>query len=341
MTNATQERGKNKTHQGVWIFAEHKDGHLHEVALELLNKGRELADQLETDLSAVLLGYQVEGFAPQLSACGADRVYLSDDPLLENYHNEAHVSVLERLIKTYHPEILLLGATMVGLDLAPSLAARMNTGLAAHCIDLELDREGHLVQIVPAVGVATAWKILCPEHYPQMATVRPGTFSVREVPDTRDSQIVAFPAEINPDQLRMEILEQGPLYSAEDLQLENAKVAVAGGAGIGGIEGWQLIEQLAEVLGGMVGATRPAVDEGWASLSQMIGHSGKTVSPKLYLGVGISGDMLHMVGIKDAQVAIAINNDPKAPIFQEVDFGIVGDFRKIVPLLIRELGGEL
>lgn len=340
MTNTPESEANNKKHRGVWVFAEHKYGHLQKVGLELLSKGRELASILNTDLSAVLVGHQVEGFTAQLSACGANRIYLVDDPLLEAYQNDSYLPILQGLVETYHPEILLMGATMVGLDLAPSLAARLNTGLAAHCIDLDVDEEGHLAQIVPAVGAAAAVTILCPEHYPQMATIRPGTFPVKEV-SVRDCQVIKVPAELSPDQVRTTVLDQGPLYTSDERQLETAKITVAGGAGIGGKEGWQLLEQLADAMGAMVGATRPAVDEGWANLSQMIGHSGKTVKPKLYIGFGISGDMLHMVGIKDAQVAVAINKDPRAPIFQEVDFGIVGDYRKIIPLLIQELGGGM
>lgn len=340
MKNESEGRVNQKKYGGVWVFAEQKEGHLHKVALELLSKAREIADKLETELSAVLLGYQVESCTKQLFTCGADRVYLVDDPLLDIYQNDAYLPVIHRLVEAYNPEILLLGATMIGLDLAPSLAARLETGLAAHCIDLDVDGDRHLAQVVPAVGVASAVTILCPEHYPQMATVRPGTFPVEEFPN-REGQVIRVSAELHPNQVRTTVVEQGTLYTAEDRQLETSKIAVVGGAGIGSEEGWHLLEQLADTLGGMIGATRPAVDDGWASLSQMIGHSGKTVKPKLYIGIGISGDMLHMVGVKDAQVAVAINNDPRAPIFKEVDFGIVGDYRKVLPLLIRELGGEL
>jgi electron transfer flavoprotein alpha subunit len=329
-------RVSQKQYRGVWVFAEQNDGQLVDVTLELLGKGRELADKLMTDLAGVLLGYQVEHCTERLFACGADRVYMVDNPLLETYQADAYVPVLQRLVEEHQPEILLLGATGVGLDLAPCLAARLETGLSAHCIDLDVDEAGRLVQVVPAFGQACAATILCPERYPQMATVRPGTFPISLCPG-RKGEIIKVSAGLSADQVRTVVVERGTTASSEGAQLEKAEIVVAGGAGIGSVEGWRLLEQLADALGGTVGASRPAVDEGWASLDRMIGHSGKRVRPKLYIGVGISGDMLHMIGMKDAQVAVAINSDPRAPIFQQVDIGIVGDYRKILPLLMQEL----
>ncbi len=329
----------DKPYRGIWVFAEQEDGALADVGLELVGKARELAGRLETGVAAVVLGSGVEACAERLLAGGADRVYLVDDPLLDVYRSDAYVPVLQRLVEAYRPEILLLGATGVGLDLAPCLAARLGTGLSAHCIDLDVDETGHLVQIVPASGQACAATIVCPAHYPQMATVRPGTFPIRTFPG-RMGEVLRVPAELSSGAVRTLVVERGAVPASEGTRLEKAEIVVAGGAGVGGKEGWELVRALAAALDGAVGASRPAVDEGWAGLDQMIGHSGRRVRPRLYIGVGISGDMLHMIGMKDAQVAVAINTNAHAPIFQQVDFGIVGDYHKILPVLIRELGGQ-
>ncbi len=325
-----------KEYQGVWVFCEHRNGQLSSVTLELLSKGRLLADILTTDLVAVILGFQITGCQEQVFEFGVDRVYIADDPQLEFYQSDAYVPVLHRLVEQHRPEMLILASTDIGLDLAPCLAARLNTGLSAHCIDLEVDEIGHLVQIIPAFGMASVVKILCPDHYPQMATVKPGSFQIIKRQSTR-RDVIRTTIGVREDQVRITIIEDGILLNNEATDLKSAEVVVVGGAGICSREGWDLLEQLAGELGASIGATRPTVDEGWAHLSQMIGHSGKSVQPKLYIGVGVSGDMLHMIGMKNAGIAVAINIDPHAPVFQQVDFGLVGDYRKILPLLIHAL----
>jgi electron transfer flavoprotein alpha subunit len=324
----------------IWVFCEQQHDHLARVGLELVSKANQLAEKINGRVEAVVLGHHIhERDLRHLLRCGADLVLAVDDPLLEVYQCDGYVDILYDLVTEHYPEILLLGATDLGLDLAPALAARLDTGLSAHCIDLDIDEDGRLVQIVPAYGQACVATILCLDRTPQMATVRPGSFPICEG-NGETGQVRWVRANLEPEQLRAIVVEHDILPATAAMELESAEIVVAGGAGIGSQDGWQLVIELADALGGSVGATRPAVDEGWLGLDRMIGHSGRYVHPELYLGVGISGDMLHMVGMKDAHLAVAINKDPHAPIFNQVDYGIVGDYREIVPLLIRALKRE-
>jgi electron transfer flavoprotein alpha subunit len=319
------------------MIVEHTAGQLTTLAFELTSKGRELADRRGAELAAVLLGSDLaEELGDQLVASGVDKAYLIDNPVLEVYRDDAYVSVLAPLVQEHGPEIVLLGATGLGLSLAPALAARLCTGLSAHCIDLDLDEKSQMVQLVPAVGQACVARILCADHRPQIATVRPGSFARSEMTGHQGSTI-RLGLDLSLDVQRVIVVEQGSVCAGKAGRLTEAEVVVAGGAGIGSAEGWALLEELTKLLGGAVGATRPAVDSGWASQEQMIGHSGVSVCPEVYIGVGISGDMLHMIGVLDAKKIIAINRDPHAPIFQQADIGFVSDYREILPGLIREL----
>ena len=240
------------------------------------------------------------------------------------------------MIRQEQPEIFLLPATSLGADLAARVAARVHTGLSAHCTQLDINDRGELMQVVPAFGGKVMATILCPHHRPQMATVRPGVFR-RSEPRKGKGKVERILVEIEAADLKQKVIrvewEKKP-----DRTVEDAEVVVAGGAGIGNPDDWVWIERLADALHGAVGGTRPPLDEGWISEEQMIGQSGKTIRPKLYIGIGISGVIQHVVGIQDAKVIIAVNNDPKAAIFQSADLGAVADFRKITPLLIEELG---
>lgn len=322
----------------LWVFAEQRDGVLAGVVLEILGRARELADLCGRPLEALLLGEGVESLSEELIRHGADTVYLADHPLLARYTGDAYTAVVSALARERAPDVFLVGHTAIGRDLAPRVAAELGTGLSAHVTGLELGEDGLLRQIVPAFGGRGMCAILCPERRPQMATVRPGVFP-RPVPrGERRGRIVRVPVEIDPQAIRTRFLEFVP-QPAATRSLVEAEIVVAGGAGMGDREGWKLIERLAEVLGAAVGGTRPPLDAGWISEGQMIGQSGVTVRPRLYIGAGISGEMQHTVGIRDAGVVVAINSDPQARIFQEADFGIVGDARRILPLLIRALGG--
>ncbi len=325
--------------RALWVICEQRGGVLQPVSLEILGRARQLADQQGTVVEALLLGFQVQGLAGQLLDCGADTVYLVDDPLLADYSSDGYATVIERLVRERQPNILLLGHTAIGRDLAPIVAARLDTGLSAHVTALEVDEAGLLRQIVPAFGGRGMCAILCPTARPQMATVRPGVLPKPAGDRGRTGRIVTVAANLDPAAVRMRTLEVVPQEVAT-AKLTEAEVVVAGGAGMGDREGWKLIEQLAATLGAAVGGTRPPLDEGWIGEGQMIGQSGVTIRPKLYIGAGISGEMQHTVGLRDAGVVVAINSDCKARIFQEADFGLVGDALKLLPLLIEALAAK-
>lgn len=328
-----------KDYSGIWVFAEQRAGELHEVSLELLGKAKELAGHANKAVTAILLGYNVKPLAQNLINYGADSVLLADEPSLEKYRLLPYSLVIEDLIREYEPQILLMGATAMGVELAPRVAAKVRTGLSAHCVDLKLDEEGRLLQVVPGWGGGVIATIACPDHRPQMATVMPGTMKAQS-PEQRSGEVKAIDVDLPEKNLGPEVLEV-KREKPEGLPLEKADVVVAGGWGIGGQEDWKLLEELAGVLGGAVGATRPPVDEGWAREGQMIGQSGKTVRPTLYIGVGISGVMHHVVGMDQSKHIVTINTDPKADIFETSDVIVVEDFRKILPKLIEKIRSRL
>lgn len=314
---------------------EQEEGCLSEVSLELLTAARCLAEKRPMGICAVLLGDGMEALAETLPGYGADRVILADHPGLRHYLAIPYTGIISRLVLERKPDIFLLPATWIGSDLAPRIAARVDTGLSAHCTNLDIDEQGQLRQVVPAFGGKVMATILCPKHRPQMATVRPGVFRKGERRD-HHGEVERIPAELTPEDRKQKVL--GVHYEEKSGQgVEEAEVVVAGGAGIGSEDDWLWVEKLAKALGGAVGGTRPPLDEGRIREDQMIGQSGKTIRPKLYIGIGISGVIQHTVGIQDAKTIIALNNDPKAAIFESADLGIVADYRKIVPLLVAEL----
>lgn len=324
---------------GIWVFAEQRNSQLHDVGLELIGKAKELADQANNSVTAILFGHNMRPLAQVLLNHGADSVLLADDPKLETYRLIPYSLVMADLINEYGPEILLMGATSLGVELAPRIAAKVRTGLSAHCIDLKLDSTGKLLQVVPGWGGGVIATIACPHHRPQMATVMPGIMkalsSVEREGEIREVEVSLPDKNLGPEVLEIK-REKG-----DELPLEKAEVVVAGGWGIGSGEDWKMVEELAELLGGAVGATRPPVDEGWAEEAQMIGQSGKTIRPKLYIGIGISGVMHHVVGMDQSEHIITINRDPDAEIFETSDVMVVEDFRKIVPKLIQEIRDRL
>jgi electron transfer flavoprotein alpha subunit len=317
----------------VWVIAEQTDGQLLPVSLQLLGRARQLADELGAQVGAILLGDGIEAAASQLVAAGADQVYLGDAPHLAIYQPDPYTSIIVDLARANRPDILLLGSTSMDRELAPLIAAQLETGLTAHCIDLQLDEKGILQQQVPAYGGLIS--IICPEKRPQMATVAKGVFPNPELDLGKAGEIVRLdvPQETIGQVQTLEIVREEP----KGVPLETAQVVVAGGAGVGDEGGWQSIVELAQVLNAGLGSTRPIVDEGWAELETMIGQSGKMLNPTLYIGVALSGEQQHMVGITDAQVMVAINNDENAPVFEQVDFGIVDDCREFVPALIDRI----
>jgi electron transfer flavoprotein alpha subunit len=320
----------------LWVFAEQRRGSLLEVGLELVGKAKELASLGgHWRVCAVLTGDGVEGLAEELLSCGADEVLLLDHPLLEHRCTQLHVKALEWAMGEARPDVLLMGGTALGVELAPRLAARLRTGLAAHCIDLELTPLGELVALVPWPVGNLIGRIGFKGGRPQMATVAPGVF-----PPPPRRKPTGSVVSLRPPLDGADIPYKVRAFKEQEAQrggLEEAETVVAGGWGIGGKEGWALLEEFARVLNAKVGATRPPVDEGWADPQQMIGQSGKTVSPKLYIGVALSGHLHHMVGVKAKEIKVAINSDPNAPIFKHCDIGLVGDYREILPKLIEAI----
>ena len=317
----------------VWVIAEQIDCQILAVSLQLIGQARKLAHELETSVEVVLLGDKIDGQAQQLFAAGADRVYVGNAPALTLYQPEIYTEIIVELAREQQPEIMLIGSTPMGRELAPLVAARLETGLTAHCIDLVLDENRILEQRIPAYGGLLS--VICPETHPQMATIARGVFPTPELDENRTGEAIPLdiPEEIPCRVQTLEIIREEP----EGVPLELAPIVVAGGAGAGDLEGWRTIADLAKALNAALGSTRPAVDEGWTELETMIGQSGKMVSPELYIGVGLSGELQHIVGIVGAQVMVAINNDPKSPIFEQVDYGIVDDFREFVPVLIEKI----
>ncbi|MFZ6006705.1 MAG: FAD-binding protein [Nitrospirota bacterium] len=322
-------------YKGVWVFAEQRDGMVAPVAYELLGAGRRLADELKTELSAVLFG-STEDQAKELIKWGADKVYHCKDSIFEKFNDEPYSQLLTNLVKTHKPEIVLAGATPIGRSFIPRVAARVRTGLTADCTALEIDRDsGNLLQIRPAFGGNIMATILCPNHRPQIATVRPRVMKRGEYNADRKGEIIPVSADNIAG--RTKVLETIKEVSECMVNLQEADVIVAGGRGLGKPDGFKMLEELAEVLGGAVGASRAAVDEGWISYSHQVGQTGKTVCPKIYIACGISGAVQHLVGMQSSDIIIAINKNPEAPIFNVATYGIVGDVYEVVPLLIKKL----
>jgi electron transfer flavoprotein alpha subunit len=317
----------------VWVIAEQIDCRVLMVSLQLVGHARKLADELDTSVEVVLLGDKMGEQTRQLFAAGADTVYLGSFSELAVYQPDVYTEMIVKLAQKRQPEIMLIGSTSMGRELAPLVAARLKTGLTAHCIDLVIGENNILEQIIPAYGGLIS--IVCPERRPQMATVAKGVFPEPKPDEDREGEIIPLdlPSNLSPRIRTLEIVRE----TSKGVPLESAATVVAGGAGAGNPDGWRKIGDLAEVLNAALGSTRPAVDEGWTELETMIGQSGKMVSPELYIGVGLSGELQHMVGIVGAQVMVAINNDPKSPVFNQVDYGVVDDCREFVPLLIEKI----
>ncbi len=320
--------------QGIWVFAEQRHGKIAPVVLELLGEGRRLADRLDTHLSAVLLGHDIGGKAAELVAHGADRVYVADDPVLKDFNGDAYAAVLADLIREHQPEIVLTGATAIGRSFVPRVAARLGTGLTADCTGLEVNpKTRELLQTRPAFGGNILATILCPNHRPQMATVRHKVFKKLQSDPARGAEIMTIPVN-GGAALRSEVIKTVEEIE-ETVNITEADIIVSGGRGVGGRENFEIIEALARAMGGAVGATRGAVDAGWMPYSHQVGQTGKTVCPKLYIACGISGAVQHLAGMQSSDVIVAINRDPEAPIFEVATYGIVGDLFEVVPMLTR------
>jgi len=337
-------------YKGVYVFAQQVDNELSGIAFELLGKANELAKDLDTEVTAVLLGYEVAPLADELAAYGADKVIIVDDPELKEYRTEPYAHALSSVINEYKPDIMLVGATAIGRDLGPRVSARVATGLTADCTVLEIGefkargdkepRQGQLLMTRPAFGGNTIATIACPNHRPQMATVRPGVMQAQEKKEGAKAEIINYNPGFTPDNKYVEILEIVKEVS-DVVDIMDAKILVSGGRGVGSAENFKILQDLADVIGGVVSCSRAVVDNGWLPKDLQVGQTGKTVRPNVYFAIGISGAIQHAAGMEESDIIIAINKDETAPIFEVADYGIVGDLNKIVPALTEALKAEL
>lgn len=322
----------------LWVFVEtDANGEARNVGIELLTPGRIIADKQGGKLVAVVIGCRVDSAVEEADTHGADAVIVVDAPEFREFSTDAYADALVRLVKKYGPTSLLIGATPNGRDVAPRISCRLKTGLTADCTGLDVDEEtGNVLWTRPTFGGNLMAQIQCPDHRPQMGTVRPGVFK-KSAHVSGHAEIIREEIRVPRENIRTQVLEIIREIGGGAVDLESAEIVVAGGRGVGGPEGFVLIRELADVLGGEVGASRPAVDSGWIPHAHQIGQTGKTIGPKLYIACGISGAIQHTAGIAGAETVVAINSDPEAPIFSVADYGIVGDLFEVLPALIREV----
>ena len=341
-----------EAYKGVYVYAQQVDNKISSIALELLGKARDLAKDLDTDVTAVLIGSDVKGLADELAEYGADKVIVVDDPELKEYRTEPYTHALASVINEFKPDIVLVGATAIGRDLGPRVSARVATGLTADCTVLEIgdfplnplpnqeQKHGQLLMTRPAFGGNTIATIACPDNRPQMATVRPGVMQKIEPIAGAKANIVEYNPGFTPDNKYVEILEVVKAVS-DTVDIMDAKILVSGGRGVGSKENFKLLEDLAAVLGGTVSCSRAVTDSGWLPRDLQVGQTGKTVRPNVYFAIGISGAIQHVAGMEESDIIIAINKDEDAPIFDVADYGIVGDLNKIVPQLTEAIKAQL
>ncbi|OPJ55757.1 electron transfer flavoprotein subunit alpha/FixB family protein [Alkalithermobacter paradoxus] len=321
-------------YKGVWVFIEQRDGNLQKVGLELLGKGREIADKLGEELTAILVGHNINDKKEELIYYGADNVIIVEDEKLNIYMTEPYTKVVSTLIKEKKPNVVLIGATAIGRDLAPRIAARVKTGLTADCTSIDVeDESNNILMTRPAFGGNIMATIICPDHRPQMSTVRPGVMQKLEKDESRKGNVEEFSIEINDEDINVEILEV-VREEKNKINIEDANVLVSAGRGIGKKENIDKLRELADTLGGVVSGSRAVVDAGWIDKNSQVGQTGKTVRPNLYIACGISGAIQHIAGMEESDFIVAINNNPNAPIFEVADVGIVADANQVVSSLI-------
>lgn len=322
-------------YKNIWVFVETECGKAKSVGYELINVARPLADEKGCQLVAVVIGKGVEQAAVDAIRYGADSAIIVDGDEYEYYTTDAFAKAVVTLVEKYKPETLMIGATNNGRDLGPRVSCRLRTGLTADCTKIGIDEDtGNVAWTRPTFGGNLMATIMCPENRPQMGTVRPGVFKKGAYDESRTGEIVKEEVHVAPEEIRTKLIERVNEV-AEAVNLEEAEIIVAGGRGIGSADNFKMLEELAEVLGGKVGCSRPVVEAGWMPQVRQVGQSGKTVSPKLYFAIGISGAIQHLTGIAGADTVVAINKDPDAPIFDVADYGIVGNFSEVVPAMIE------
>lgn len=323
----------------LWVFIETgEDGKAKSVGLELLNPGRRLAQAQGGALTAVVIGHQVQPAVEEAALYGADQIIVVEGPEYQHYTTDAYADALYALVQKYGPTTMMIGATNVGRDVGPRLSCRLKTGLTADCTAVDYDEDtGNIAWTRPTFGGNLLATIMCPEHRPQIGTVRPGVFKRGEKQEGNQPQIIREDIHIAADRIRTRVVEIIKELNSENVNLESAEVIVAGGRGVGGPEGFAPLKELADLLGGVVGASRAAVDSDWIGHVHQVGQTGKTVGPKLYIACGISGAIQHAAGMSGSDTIVAINKDPDAPIFQLADYGVVGDLKLVIPALIKEI----
>ena len=337
-----------EAYKGVFVFAQQVDNEIGSIAFELIGKGKDLAKDLNTEVTAVLVGSDVKGLADQLAEYGADKVIVVDDPELKEYRTEPYTHALASVINEFKPEIFLIGATAIGRDLGPRVCARIHTGLTADCTQLDIgdfpmnpipgkeQKHNQLLMTRPAFGGNTIATIACPDFRPQMATVRPGVMQKAPKVEGAKANVIEFNPGFTPDNKYVEIMEVVKAVS-DTVDIMDAKILVSGGRGVGSPENFQILQDLADVLGGTVSCSRAVVDAGWMPKALQVGQTGKTVRPNVYFAIGISGAIQHVAGMEESDIIVAINKDDTAPIFDVADYGIVGDLNKVVPMLTEKL----
>ena len=332
------EAVEESPYRDIWVVVEKEGEALAPVVLEMLGQARQLSDSLGVYVKAVFLGESTEELRQELVSNGADVVYVTDDPRLSEYNTEIYSKVLGDLIEEGKPEIVLLGATSMGRDLAPRLAQRLGTALFTNCLNLEIDEmQRQLLATYPVYGGEYFQTSVCPEARPQMATVLPGAFRPPLADPSRTGEVETIAVEIDDLKVRSKLLKVVSEEVRPEVPLDKAKIVVSGGRGMGDADSFALVEELAEVLGGQVGGSRGAVDEGWIDEEKRVGLGGTEIAPDLYVACGIAGAIQHYAGILDSKFVVVINRDPNATLFQLADVGIVGDVHEVLPALIKEL----
>lgn len=339
-------------YKGVYVYVQQVDNKIDGVSLELLGKAKDLAKDLNTDVTAVLLGSDVKGLVKKLAQYGADKVILVDDPALKDYRTEPYTHALASVINEYKPEIVLVGATAIGRDLGPLVSARVKTGLTADCTQLDIgdfplratankeQKHNQLLMTRPAFGGNTIATIACPDNRPQMATVRPGVMQKIEKIEDAQTELIEFNPGFEESAKYVEIVEVVKSI-ADTVDIMDANILVSGGRGVGGAENFHILEDFAKAIGGEVSCSRAVVDAGWKPKDLQVGQTGKTVRPNVYFAIGISGAIQHVAGMEESDIIIAINKDETAPIFDVADYGVVGDYSQILPKLTENLGNIL
>lgn len=328
-------------YSGVWVFIEENEGTIAQVSLELLGAGRRLADKRGVQLGGVIIGHNVKGLSKTAFEYGADVVYVYDQEIFTHYRTESYMKALLHCSETYKPEIILYGATSTGKDLASAVATDLPTGLTADTTELDVEEDtGLLLASRPAFGGNIMATILCKKYRPQMATVRPKVMKALDPEPRRIGKLVEESIAVKEDDIRTKVLEI-VRSTTKKVRIDEADIVVAGGKGLGSAEGFKLIHQLAKTIGAAVGASRDVVEAGWIDHHHQVGQTGVTVTPKIYIAVGISGAIQHLVGMKNSGMIIAINKDPDALIFEACHYGIVGDAFEVLPMLIEEFGKAL